>query len=90
MASQVSGSLGSANNGAIVSAILLTNGRPNGVATSDVVASGNFTLKGLAAGTYQIKAVLNNNQLTKLAGSDVTNVLVLNTITVDGSTSYSI
>lgn len=50
MASQVSGSLGSANNGAIVSAILLTNGRPNGVATSDVVASGNFTLKGLAAG----------------------------------------
>jgi len=52
MASTVTGSLGAANNGAIVSAIKLLNNVPAGVITSDVVASGNFSLSGLAAGTY--------------------------------------
>jgi len=90
MASTVTGSLGAANNGAIVSAIKLLNNVPAGVVTSDVVASGNFSLGGLAAGTYQIKAVLNNNQNADRAGSDITNLLFVNTITVDGSTTYKL
>ena len=62
------------------------------VVTSDVAANGtgNFSLGGLAAGTYQIKAVLNNNQNTDRAGSDVTNTLFTNTIQVDGSTTYKL
>lgn len=92
MASTVAGSLGGANAGAIVSAVLLLNGVPAGLVTSDVAAAstGNFTIGGLAAGTYQIKAVLNNNQLAERAGSDVTNALFVNTITVDGSSAYKI
>lgn len=92
MASTVAGRLGGANAGAIVSAIKLLNNVPAGVVTSDVAAAttGAFSLGGLAAGTYQIKAVLNNNQNTDRAGSDVTNVLSVNTITVDGSTSYNL
>ena len=92
MASTVSGSLGGANAGAIVSAVKLLNNVPAGLITSDVAAAstGAFTIAGLVAGTYQIKAVLNNNQLAERAGSDVTNVLFVNTITVDGSTAYKI
>jgi hypothetical protein len=90
MASTVTGSLGGANAGAIVSAISLLNNVSAGVVTSDVAAAstGNFSLSGLVAGSYQIKAVLNNNQNTDRAGSDVTNALFVNTIVVDGSSSY--
>lgn len=98
MASTVQGSVGAANAGAIVTAILLSgvggrpnlNGTPTAVVTSDVAAAstGNFSLGGLAVGTYQIKAVLANGNISRQAGSDVTNVLFVNTITVDGSTTY--
>lgn len=88
--STVQGNLGAANNGAIVSAIKLLNNVPAGVVTSDVVSSGAFSLSGLPAGTYQIKAVKNDGQLTRQSGSDVSNVLFVNTITVDGSSTYKL
>lgn len=92
MASTVSGSLGGANAGAIVSAVKLLNNVPAGLITSDVAAAstGAFTIAGLTAGTYLIVAILNSGQLTKLAGSNVTNVLSVNTIQVDGSSAYKI
>lgn len=108
MASTVQGSVGGANAGAIITAILLVGavagqpgaGRPSTagggglspVATSDVAAAttGNFSLSGLAAGTYQIKAVVNNSQLGNRQGSDVSNLLFVNTIQVDGSSTYKL
>jgi len=90
MSSTINGSAGAANNGAIVSAIILTNGRPNGIQTSDVVASGNFSLKGLPAGTYQVKIVLNNGTVGDETGADVSNVLNNPVVIADGSSTYSI
>ena len=108
MASTVQGSVGAANAGAIVTAILLVGavggqpgvGRPSTggggglspVVTSDVAANGtgNFSIGGLAAGTYQIKAVANNSQVGNRIGTDLSNLLFVNTITVDGSTTYKI
>ena len=108
MASTVQGSVGAANAGAIVTAILLVGavagqpgvGRPSTlgggglspVVTSDVAANGtgNFSIGGLAAGTYEIKAVVNNSQLGNRQGSDVTNTIFVNTIQVDGSSTYKL
>ncbi len=90
MSSTINGSAGAANNGAIVSAITLLNGRPNGIQTSDVVASGNFSLKGLPAGTYQVKIVLNNGTPGDSTGADVSNVLNNPVVIADGTSTYSI
>lgn len=99
MASTVSGNVGAANSGAIITAILLTGvgGRPNPqgglspIVTSDVAtAAGAFSLGGLAAGVYEIKAVVNNSQLGNRQGTDVTNTLFVNVIQVDGSTAYKL
>lgn len=89
--STINGTPGATYNGAIVSAILLTAGRPNGIATSDVVSSGSFSLKGLAAGTYLIKITLNDRQIGQgQAGNDFSNALNVNTVIVDGSSTYAI
>lgn len=107
MASTISGNVGAANAGAIVTAILLVGavagqpgvGRPSTlgggglspIVTNDVAtAAGAFSLGGLVAGTYQVKAVVNNNQNTKKAGSDVSNTLFQTVVTVDGSSAFSI
>ena len=94
MASTVQGSLGGSNAGAVVSAILLTGvgGRPNGLVTSDIAAAstGNFSIGGLAAGVYEIKAVINNSQLGNRQGTDLSNLLFVNTIQVDGSSTYKL
>jgi hypothetical protein len=89
--STINGSPGTAYNGAIVTAFTLLNNVPAGVATSDVVSSGSFSLKGLAAGTYRIKIVLNDRQFGQgRAGDDFTNALNVNVVQVDGSSTYAI
>lgn len=88
--STINGAPGSAYNGANVYAILLTAGRPNGIASQDVVTNGSFSLKNLAAGSYQIQIKLNNNQLADRSSSDVSKLLNNPVVVADGSSTYQV
>ena len=104
MPSTISGNVGAANSGAIVTAIPLVSavaGQPGAgrsnmsefttIPSSDVAtAAGAFSIGGLVAGTYRVKAVLANGNISRQAGSDVSSALFSVVITVDGSSTFNI